>query len=95
DRKYRYEEILAEEKSLWEIPKGPPARREEIRLALRLAREKLTDVQKRAFDLIGRGFTLGEVADALGLKWPTLTRELERMRGVLYKAGLKDYVDGA
>jgi DNA-directed RNA polymerase specialized sigma24 family protein len=61
-------------------------------LALSLACEYLTDIQRRVLALLSDGHNVSETAKALGMKRTTLNREIGRMRRTLYEKGLRDYV---
>lgn len=87
-----YEDFIDENKSIGGGYAKSSVERQEIRLALDLAREKLTDLQWKICQLLREGLNITEVADALQIKRTTLNRHLDRMRKVLYRRGLREYV---
>ena len=61
-------------------------------LALSLACQHLTDMQRRVLSLLSDGHNVSETAKVLGMKRTTLNREIGRMRRTLYEKGLRDFV---
>lgn len=61
-------------------------------LALSLACNHLTEIQRQVLALLSAGHNVSETAKALGMKRTTLNREIDRMRRTLYEKGLRDYV---
>lgn len=86
-RMVTYETLVREDQSLGRIGRIPRASEEERRLALSLAGEKLTPLQRRIFALAKKGLNVSEMAIALGMHRTAVVRELKRMREELHRRG--------
>jgi transposase-like protein len=52
----------------------------------------LNEVQKRVYQLLFEGQSVSDVARQLRIKRTTLNREIDRMRKIFYRRGLKAYI---
>lgn len=85
------EETVSEESSLTRKGRKSAAEEHDLQIALASVLENLTELQKRACQLLMEGHKITDVADVLGMKRTTLNYELTRMRNVFYRKGLGDY----
>lgn len=64
----------------------------DLEFDLRAVFQDLNSIQKRVCELLLSGTNISDAARALHMKRTTLNREVERLRKVFYKRGLKNYV---
>lgn len=85
------EDTVSEEASLARTGRKSAEEEHDLQIVLASVLENLTELQKRACQLLMEGHKITDVADALGMKRTTLNYELTRMRNVFYREGLGDY----
>jgi len=87
-----YEDVLTEDESLGRLGKRRLAEESEMKSAIGSAFQRLSPYQRKVCRLLMRHPTIGNVANALRLKRPTLYIELKRIREIFDEEGLSGYV---